>query len=97
MRLVKGGSVNDGIDATHAPPDESVIRDRADMRREGRLQEIEPHDFVSALAQGPDETLSEMPGAPSHQHAHGVDLTLLSPNEVSTVPHGTRTLTADAA
>src|SRR5262249_7596295 len=79
MGLVKGGSVNDGIDATHAPPDESVIRDRAHMSREGRLHEIKPRDFVSALTQGPDEPFAEMPGAPSHQHAHGATLSSLLP------------------
>src|SRR5262245_62497748 len=77
MGLVKSRRVNDGFDATHAATYEVVVRDRTDVGGKGRLLEIQPHDLVLALLQGPDQTFAEMSCAPSHQHTHRARLTLL--------------------
>jgi hypothetical protein len=70
VRLVEGGGVDDEIGAAQAASDEVRIRNRADVGREGGIDEVQPHDVRSALPQGPDETLAEMPGASGHEHAH---------------------------
>jgi hypothetical protein len=64
--------MDDDIDPAQAIPNEVGVGDRADLRRKGRLDPIEPHHLLSTLPEGSDETFTEVPGASSHEHAHPV-------------------------
>ncbi len=64
--------MDDEFHAAQAPPNEVGIGNRADVGGKGRIKKIEAYDFVSALPQGPDESLTEVPGASGHEHAHSV-------------------------
>jgi hypothetical protein len=50
VRLVKRSGVDHTIGAVYAPSDELMIRHGTDVRREGRIEKIDPYDLMLALS-----------------------------------------------
>jgi len=55
------------------------------MGREGRINEINPHDLVAAISKSPDEPLTEVAGASRNEDTHRRETTLLLPSDPATL------------
>jgi hypothetical protein len=50
--------MNDDVAPAHAAADQVGVADRADVRRERRVKQVKPRDFVLARPQRADEGLA---------------------------------------
>ncbi len=75
MGLVQRGCMHDDINSAHAAADEIGVGNRADVRRERRVKQVEPCDFVPTPLECADESLAEMAGTSCDKNSHGTDLT----------------------
>ena len=70
MRLVQRGGVKDHLHASHATPDARAVGDRADVRGERTIEDVEADDVVPELPQGADQRLAEVTGTSCDQDPH---------------------------
>ena len=75
MWLVQRRRVQDGVDAVERAPHELAVGDRADQRRVGRGQDVEPDDVGAVGGEHAAERFAEVTRAAGDQDAHTYDLT----------------------